>query len=86
MSWYANSLFPTVEGVFHEVPPTKLPSDPKVAAEKIRSAGYPREAAYVEGLSLADLRNVYEYSGLVSREREAEEEAWAVAEAEWCGR
>jgi hypothetical protein len=85
MSWYSNSLFPVVEAVFSEVRSADLPKTSKEAADKIRAAGYPREANYVQGLSRADLRSVYEYSGLVSRERDAEECAWAMAESEWSG-
>ena len=85
MSYFSNTLFPTVEAVFFEVRSVDLPQTSKEAADKIRAAGYPREAAYVESLSLDGLRSVYEYSGLVDSEKQAEESAWAMAEAEWSG-
>lgn len=86
MSYFGHTLLPTVEGVFHETRSADLPSSPALAAQKVRAAGYPREAAYLGGLSAKDLQNVYEWAGLVSRERLAEEEAWAMAEEEWLGR
>lgn len=86
MSWYSNTLFPTVESVFHGVRPKDLPADPKVAAEKVRAAGHPKVAAYLESLTRGDLRNIYGCSGLVTRERTSQDEAWAIAEAEWSGR
>lgn len=83
MSYYSNTLFPVVESVFHKVRSADLPETPAKAAEKIRAAGYPREAAVIEGMSEADLQNVYRYSNVVSPERDAEEAAWAMAEDEW---
>ena len=79
MSYYANTLFPTVTAVFEKT--RELPTTPKAAADKIRAAGYPREASVVEGLSAKDLVNVYEWSGLVS-----DSDAWEMAESEWSGR
>lgn len=64
MSWYGHTLFPTVEAVFHGI--KALPADPKVAGETIRKAGYPKEAAFVEGLSVTDLVSVYDYSGVLN--------------------
>lgn len=84
MSYYANTLFPTFEAVFHDVRSSDLPTTSKAAADKIRAAGYPREATVVEGLSFKDLVNVYEWSGLVSKD--SEDDAWGMAEAEWSGR
>jgi hypothetical protein len=86
MSYYANTLFPVVEGVFHQVRSADLPTTPKAAAEKIRAAGYPREAAVIEGMSEGDLQNVYRYSDLVNPERDAEDMAWEMAEEAWSGR
>lgn len=83
MSYYGNTLFPVVEGVFHKVRSADLPKTPKEAAEKIREAGYPREAAFIEGMSEGDLQNVYKYSNLVNPERDAEDAAWDMAEQEW---
>ncbi len=80
MSYYANTLFPTVTAVFEDA--SELPTTPKAAADKIRAAGYPREAAVVEELSFKDLVNVYEWSGLVSKDSES----WEMAESDWSGR
>lgn len=82
MSYYANTLFPTVTAVFEDS--RELPTTPKAAADKIRAAGYPREAAVIEGLSFKDLVNVYEWSGLVSKD--SKDDAWEMAESEWSGR
>lgn len=65
MSYFSNTLFPIVEGVFESS--RDLPSDPSLAAEAILAAGYPREASYIRGLSGPDLQNVYAWSGLVSK-------------------
>jgi len=85
MSWYANSLFPVVESVFHGDRPSKLPKVPSEAAEKVLAAGYPKEADYLLKQTRAGLQNVYVGSGLVDPDRVAEDEAWAVADAEWGG-
>lgn len=83
MSYYANTLFPVVESVFFQVRSADLPKTSKEAADKIRAAGYPREAAVVEGMSPADLQNVYKFSRVVDPERESEDAAWEMAEQEW---
>jgi len=80
MSYYANTLFPTVTAVFEDA--RELPTTSKEAADKIRAAGYPKEADVVEALSDKDLLNVYEWAGLVSKGG-SESDAWDMAEAEW---
>jgi hypothetical protein len=86
MSYFSNTLFPVVESTFEGTRPSDLPKSQHLAAKKIRAAGYPREAAYVESVSRADLQNIYRYSNLVNPERDNEETAWEIAEQEWSGR
>jgi hypothetical protein len=83
MSWIGNTLLPICQDVFLATAPP-LPSDPKVAADVIRSAGHPDEAKYIASCTPEDLQRVYAYSGLI--ERASEGDAWAMAEDEWNGR
>lgn len=78
MSWFGNTLLPTIEGVFWGA--GEFPRSPEQAAALIRAAGHPQEADYIARMSALSLRGVYESAGLLHQENDA----WAMAEDEWC--
>lgn len=73
MSWYSNTLFPIVEYVFNKE--EDLPTDPKIAAQKLHAYGFTRVGNYIADVSSADLQNIYHYCGLVREE--------LIGESEW---
>jgi len=85
MSYFSNTLFPVVESTFEGTRPSDLPKSQTLAAKKLKAAGYPREAAYVQSVSRSDLQNIYRYSNLVNPELDNEEAAEEIAYQEWGG-
>ena len=79
MSWFSNTLFPVIEDVFSG---TDLPANPKDAAQRLRDAGFSKEADYVSTLDQDGLREVYDWSNVLPDE---EDVSWQAAESAWGG-